>query len=213
MAINSLLAGYRSYRALYHEKRADQTRKLAEEGQKPEVMVVACSDSRVDPAILFNADPGEIFVVRNVAALVPPYAPDDSHHGTSSAIEFAVKDLQVKDIVVLGHHQCGGIRAMRATVAGKPPEDREFVSRWMELAKDACTLHGADDAGSDAVVEMATIKVSIRNLKSFPWVSSRIAEGQLRVHGWWFDIETGDLLAHDPKTGQFSAIDRVSEQK
>ncbi len=210
-AINQLLAGYRSYRALYHEKRADLTRRLAEEGQSPAIMVIACSDSRVDPAILFNADPGEIFVVRNVAALVPPYQPDPSHHGTSSAIEYAVKDLNVSEIVVLGHHQCGGIRAMRSIVGGNAPADREFVGPWMKLAEDACHQHGADDPGSEASVEMATIKTSVRNLKSFPWIASRVQEGRLRLHGWWFDITTGKLLAHDPRTGQFSEVDRIPE--
>ena len=209
--INRLLAGYRSYRALYHEKRGDLTRQLAEEGQKPEIMVIACSDSRVDPAILFNADPGEIFVVRNVAALVPPYSPDSSHHGTSSAIEFAVKDLGVREIVILGHHKCGGVQAMRSIHQGNKLEDREFIGAWMALAEDACAMHGADDPGSEAAVEMATIKTSIRNLNSFPWILSRVDDGSLRLHGWWFDINTGNMLAHDPKTGQFSIVDSVPD--
>jgi carbonic anhydrase len=211
MPINRLLAGYRSYRALYHEKRAELTRRLAEEGQHPAILVIACSDSRVDPAILFNADPGEIFVVRNVAALVPPYEPDDRHHGTSSAIEYAVRDLLVDEIIVLGHHQCGGIRGMRAIVAGEADE-HEFVGPWMRLAEEACRVHGADDPESEAAVEMATIKTSIKNLKSFPWITERMKAGELRLHGWWFDITTGDLLAHDPRTGQFSSIERVPPQ-
>ncbi|WP_319637471.1 carbonic anhydrase [Pacificispira spongiicola] len=209
--INRLLAGYRSYRALYHEKRGDMTRRLAEEGQKPKIMVIACSDSRVDPAILFNADPGEIFVVRNVAALVPPYSPDSSHHGTSSAIEFAVKDLGVQEIIVLGHYKCGGVAAMRSIHAGNQLEDREFIGPWMALAAEACSMHGADDPEAAAAVEMATIKTSIRNLKTFPWVQKGIDNGTLRVHGWWFDINSGNLLAHDPRTGQFSIVDSIPD--
>lgn len=208
--INRLLAGYRSYRALYHEKRGELTRRLAEEGQKPAILVIACSDSRVDPAILFNADPGEIFVVRNVAALVPPYEPDGSHHGTSSAIEYAVKDLEVEEIVVLGHHKCGGIQAMRSIVSGEVEDNHEFVGDWMNLARDACATHGADDPNSGASVEMATIKLSVKNLRSFPWIQSRIDEGKLRVHGWWFDITNGELYGHDPRTGQFSAVEKLS---
>ncbi|MDW3205903.1 MAG: carbonic anhydrase [Alphaproteobacteria bacterium] len=209
MPINRLLAGYRSYKALYHEKRAEMTLRLAEQGQHPAILVIACSDSRVDPAILFNADPGEIFVVRNVAALVPPYEPDGGHHGTSSAIEYAVKDLKVEEIIILGHHKCGGIQAMRSIVSGEVEDDHEFIGDWMKLAQEACSMHGADDPSSGASVEMATIKLSIRNLKSFPWITERVKAGKLRLHGWWFDIQTGNLLAHDPRTGQFSVIERV----
>ncbi|WP_421880704.1 carbonic anhydrase [Pacificispira sp.] len=208
--INRLLAGYRSYKALYHEKRAELTQRLADEGQRPAILVIACSDSRVDPAILFNADPGEIFVVRNVAALVPPYEPDGSHHGTSSAIEYAVKDLKVEEIIVLGHHKCGGIQAMRSIVSGEVEDNHEFVGTWMNLARDACELHGADDPNSGASVEMATIKLSVKNLKSFPWIQSRIDEGKLRVHGWWFDISNGELYGHDPRTGQFSVVEKLA---
>lgn len=206
--INRLLAGHRSYRALYHEKHTELTRRLAEEGQKPAVMVIACSDSRVDPAILFNADPGEIFVVRNVAALVPPYEPDGADHGTSSAVEFAVKDLGVAEIVVLGHHQCGGVRSMRRIVAGDD-DDHEFIGPWMKLAEEACRAGDGDDPRSGASVEMATITLSVRNLGTFPWVQERVSAGTLRLHGWWFDIRTGNLLAHDPHTGRFGAVERI----
>lgn len=204
-AIAALMAGYRSYKALFYEKRGEKTRRLAEDGQAPAVMVIACSDSRLDPAILFNADPGEIFVVRNVAALVPPYAPDENYHGTSAAIEFAIRDLQVGHVIVLGHSRCGGIMALNAMVHGDPPE-REFIGPWVEVAREACVLHGADTNEDTTAVELAAIKNSIKNLKGFPWIASRIADGSLDIHGWWFDLDAGLLHAHDAKTGQFSPI-------
>ncbi|EAR23165.1 carbonic anhydrase [Nitrococcus mobilis] len=204
-AIDLLLAGYRSYRALFYEKRGDLTRKLAREGQSPKVLVIACSDSRVDPAVLFNADPGEIFVVRNIAALVPPYTPDDKHHGTSAAIEFAVRDLNVKDIVVLGHSSCGGMKALSKLARGEVV-DREFIGPWVEVAHEACQHHAADDPGSNAKVEKGAIKTSLNNLMGFPWIAEAVDAGSLVLHGWWANLHTGDLFAHEPRTGEFHPI-------
>ncbi len=204
-AIRALLAGYRSYKALFYDKRGDLTRRLASEGQQPNVLVIACSDSRADPAMLFNADPGEIFVVRNVAALVPPYEPDDGFHGVSAAIEFAVRDLMVSHIMVLGHSRCGGIAALNEMVHGEPQE-REFIGPWVNVAREACALHGADLNEDTTSIELASIKNSIKNLKGFPWLMDRMNAGDLSLHGWWFDLDEGALHAHDAKTGQFSPI-------
>src|SRR3546814_423075 len=140
-SIERLVAGFRGFRARYYEQRPERMEELAARGQAPEVMVIACSDSRVDPALLLGEEPGEVFTVRNVANLVPPYAPDDRLHGTSAALEFAVRDLEVRHVVVLGHSACGGIRALRAAASGEPSA-REFMAPWMTIAEDACRCTG-----------------------------------------------------------------------
>ena len=181
--IDKLLAGFAAFRAAAFD--TEHFRALAREGQKPRLLVIACSDSRVDPAILFGAQPGELFVVRNVANLVPPYQPDGHYHGTSAAIEFAVRDLGVAGIVVLGHSSCGGIAAL-ATDGGA---EREFIGPWISLAAHACDHHGS------AAREQASIRRSVENLRSFPWIAEREAAGALALHGWWFDLAEGRLWA------------------
>lgn len=183
--IDKLLDGFAAFRAATFE--TARFRALAREGQKPRLLVIACSDSRVDPAILFGAQPGELFVVRNVANLVPPYQPDGHYHGTSAAIEFAVRDLGVAGIVVLGHSSCGGIAAL----AAEGGTAREFVGPWMSLAAHACAHRGS------AAREQASIRRSIENLRSFPWIAERETVGTLALHGWWFDLEDGRLWALD----------------
>jgi len=188
--IATLLAGFKVFKAQYFEHRPRLFRFLIERGQQPDTMLIACSDSRVDPAILLNAEPGELFIARNVANLVPPYEPDGHYHGTSSALEFAVLDLQVKQIVVLGHSQCGGINALRRFSSGQPAK-REFIAAWVTIADDALNVDGGETDA--AKVEQAAIRVSLRNLLSFPWIAERVARGELTLHGWWFDIERGQL--------------------
>lgn len=185
--IAKLLDGFQSFRDTYFSETPQLFQTLSREGQKPGVLVIACSDSRVDPAILFNAAPGELFVVRNVANLVPPYQPDGQYHGTSAAIEFAVRDLEVSEILVLGHSSCGGIGALRDLARGHP-ENREFIGPWVAIAADACSAHA--DARE---VEQAAIRQSVANLRSFPWLAEREAAGKLALHGWWFDLEAGTL--------------------
>lgn len=185
--LSKLLSGFQAFRETYFADAPGLFRSLNREGQKPRVLVIACSDSRVDPAILFNAAPGELFVVRNVANLVPPYQPDGQYHGTSAAIEFAVRDLEVSEILVLGHSSCGGIGALRDLARGHP-ENREFIGPWVAIAADACAAHA--DA---AEVEQAAIRQSVDNLRSFPWLAAREAAGLLTLHGWWFDLEAGAL--------------------
>lgn len=194
MAIDRLIAGFKSFRETYYEKQPNFYRTLVDEGQKPDVMVIACSDSRVNPSIIAKAEPGEIFIVRNVANLVPPYEPDSHYHGTSAAIEFAVLDLNVAHIIVLGHSHCGGIRVLCEGHAGG--ESREFIDAWMSIAEQS-----RDDRlqGENLLrrVEKEAVTVSLANLKTFPWVKKRIGEGRLELHGWLFDLELGELLAHD----------------
>ena len=170
---------------------------MVNNGQQPEVLIIACSDSRVDPALLLNSQPGELFVIRNVANLVPPYEPDGLYHGTSAALEFAVRDLHVHHIVILGHSRCGGMNPLRLASLGERP-DREFITPWISIAERAChcadaeTLSWPDGA---RLVEQAALKVSLQNLLTFPWVRERKEAGELRLYVWWFDLERGQLWA------------------
>ncbi|TVR97757.1 MAG: carbonic anhydrase [Rhodospirillales bacterium] len=205
-----LIDGYKAFHAEYYQHRPELFEKLST-GQAPQVMVIACSDSRVDPAILLGTQPGEIFVVRNVANIVPPYAPSDMLHGTSAALEFAVRDLGVKEIVILGHSGCGGIRGLVHTVT-KEPLPREFIGPWMQAVRPACDVlaghsHAHGDADPDlSAVERAAIRVSLGHLRTFPWIKERVERGDLGLHGWWFDLATGDLMACQPETGAFAPV-------
>ena len=198
MIIDQLLLGFKSFRKTYYEKRPDFYQLLVEKGQKPEVMIIACSDSRVNPSIISQADPGELFVVRNVANLVPPYERDNSFNGTSAAIEFAVRDLNVKHIIILGHSHCGGIR--RLCDGHEDGKRREFIDNWVSIVDKARdeTLEGA---AQHRHVEREAIRISLDNLLPFPWVKSRDKDRQLKIHGWWFDLEAGELLAHEAEDG------------
>ncbi|MEK9706242.1 MAG: carbonic anhydrase [Alphaproteobacteria bacterium] len=186
--IDRLIAGFRGFRARYYEQRPERMQELAREGQSPEVMLIACSDSRVDPALLLGSEPGELFIVRNVANLVPPYGPDNGHHGTSAALEFAVRDLQVKHIVILGHSMCGGVKALRAAMSGEPPS-REFIAPWMEIAAEACPCGADGEVPEQSKVERDGIRISLRNLLTFPWIADKVSSGELGLHGWWIDLD------------------------
>lgn len=200
-AIARLIAGFKSFRATYYEQRPERIQQLIEEGQRPEVAVVACSDARVDPALLLQLEPGELFVVRNVANLVPPYAPDSHYHGTSAALEFAVRDLAVSHVVVLGHSGCGGIEALIGAEAGATGEPRDFIASWMSIAQAARDEvdHGAKEGGQNdhdytaRAVEQAVIRMSLANLLTFPWIRARVEDDTLALHGWWFDLAAGEL--------------------
>lgn len=190
--MKSLLDGYRRFRAdVWPEQRA-RYEALAIRGQRPETLVIACSDSRVDPQTVFGAGPGELFVIRNVAALVPPYEPDAGYHGTSAALEFGVRVLKVSRIVVLAHAQCGGVQAM---VQGAPPEARDFVARWMEIAEPVLWSIPEPRPPKEALahLEAAIIDLSLKNLRTFPWINSAVRAGELALHGFRFDIHNGDL--------------------
>lgn len=203
--IESLIAGFKAFRLTHFEQRPALYESLVTQGQQPEVLMIACSDSRVDPALLLNVQPGELFVVRNVANLVPPYQPDGHYHGTSAALEFAVRDLKVQHIVVLGHSSCGGMAALRQSALGQRT-DREFIAPWVSIAADAC--HCADEAtmaGPEGgrLVEQAAVKISLRNLLTFPWVRERVQAGELRFHGWWFHLEKGELWGVESPEQEF----------
>lgn len=178
--------------------------------QAPKCMVIACCDSRVDPAILANAAPGDLFIVRNVANLVPPCEPDTRHHGTSAALEFAVNALHVEYIIVMGHANCGGIRAMLTNDPEIAPE-HPFIHRWMRLAESARqrTLEVLPDQSLDiqaAFCEREVVKVSLRNLRTFPCITERVAAGTLRLHGLYFDIAAATLFQYEDETGDFAPV-------
>jgi carbonic anhydrase len=190
-----LIEGYRRFRETAYREHRPLYDALVAQGQSPRAMVIGCSDSRVDPAILFGTEPGEIFVVRNVANLVPPYAPSANYHGTSAALEFAIQSLKVEHVIVLGHARCGGIAALLGDFSGL---GTDFIRPWMQIAASAKerALAAAREEGGDAhrCCEQEAIKISLANLQSFPWIAERVRAGQLQLHGWYFDLETGELL-------------------
>jgi carbonic anhydrase len=193
--MDPLTEGYRRFRAETWPAERARYEALAHWGQSPEAMVIACSDSRVDPQTVFGAAPGELFVVRNVAALVPPYEPDARYHGTSAALEFGVKVLKVARLVVLGHGQCGGVRAM---AYGPPPQARDFIASWVEIGKPALAAAGDEPEGRFARIEAQVVRLSLANLLTFPWVAEAASTGRLALQGYLFDVHTGVLAAVGP---------------
>lgn len=208
-AIEKLKRGYRSYRDGSYEESRPLIESLVERGQRPEVAVVACSDSRVDPAILFQADPGDLFMVRNVANLVPPMEEEGTYHGTSAALEFAVLGLGVKHIVVLGHAHCGGIKLMMEP----DPYDSafKFVPAWVSMLNAAyrrvrATMANASAEERTRACEQNAVLVSLENLTTFPWVRERLDAGELQLHGWYVDIAGPQLSAYDWESGKFETF-------
>ena len=201
-----LTQGYRAFLGDRFQREQSRYRDLAD-GQAPDVMVISCCDSRVSPEVIFDASPGELFVVRNVANLVPPYETGGQYHGTSAALEFAVQALRVKHIVVLGHARCGGIRAFADESAPLSPGD--FIGRWMTLIGPAADRLGprrGDLADYLAKLELAAIDNSLANLMTFPCVRILVERGKLHLHGAYFGIGTGVLLVRDPRTGAFAPV-------
>ena len=184
--------------------------RLASGGQHPRAMLISCCDSRVEAVHMFGAEPGDLFVVRNVANLVPPYDPDHGHHGTSAAVEFAVGALKVAHILVVGHSDCGGVRACAQMCSGRAPELEQktsFIGRWMDILQpgyDRVAAAGDDDPETmQTALEREAVLTSLRNLGTFPFVETACADGVLTLHGCWFDIATGALKVYDPATGDF----------
>jgi carbonic anhydrase len=178
--------------------------------QQPRVMMIACSDSRVDPAILTNADPGDLFVVRNVANLVPPCLVDQAQHGVSAALQFGVTALGVEHIIVFGHVDCGGIHAL-LTSDPKIDQEHTFIHRWLQIAAEARgrTLLIARDRPLEdqlRILEQEAIKTSLANLLTFPWIEQRVAQDRLRLHGWTFDINGGEMRAYVPERDAFEPL-------
>ena len=205
-----LIDGYNAFAAGRLQREQARYHELAEAGQSPEVMVIGCCDSRVSPEVIFDARPGELFVVRNVANIIPPYSPDGQAHGVSAALEFGVAALKVKHIVVLGHAHCGGVKAFAQDAEPLSPGD--FIGKWMKLMSPAAEKVGprGDQSASDYLtkLEQANIVNSLDNLMTFPRLRKQIERGEIGLHGAYFGVATGDLSVMDKDTGEFKPVGR-----
>jgi carbonic anhydrase len=201
-----LLDGYRNFMSGRYADERERYRTLAEGGQKPTTLVIACCDSRAAPETIFDAGPGQLFVMRNVANLVPPFGPDGTHHATSAAIEYAVVHLKIAHVVVMGHGRCGGIQAALNTAAGHAPEG-DFIGAWLSMVKPVADRVEANDlltpAERQTALERIAVRQSIGNLLSFPYLKTRVEEGSISLHGAWFDISTGELWVMNGESGDF----------
>ena len=201
-----LLTGHANFMAGRYARERDRIRDLAAQGQNPTTMIIACCDSRSAPETIFDAGPGELFVLRNVANLVPNYQPDGGQHGTSAGIEFAVKALAIKNIVIMGHGRCGGIKAA-LNPDSTPLDAGDFIGKWMAMLGSLPDQISQNDlmtpAERQTALERISIRSSIHNLRTFPYVAELEAAGKLAVHGAWFDISTGELWVMDDDTGDF----------
>lgn len=206
---DKLIEGFRRFREEHFTENDALYRQLVTDGQTPKIMVVACCDARVDPAIVLDCAPGDLFVIRNVANLVPPAESRNSgRHGTSAALEFGVRNVGVEHIIVLGHAQCGGIRSL---FSGSGAESDSYINSWMRMAEEvhAGVLHdlpAATQPQQQMACEQRAILVSLGNLMTFPWVRERVEKGTLALHGWYFDIEHGQLLQYNPASRAFEAL-------
>ncbi|MBV8840899.1 MAG: carbonic anhydrase [Alphaproteobacteria bacterium] len=202
--MDDLIKGYRRFRAGTWANQRARFDELSRSGQRPNTLLIACSDSRADPQMIFDVAPGELFVVRNVANLIPPYGPDSKYHGTSSALEFGVRVLKVEHLVVMGHAMCGGIHAL---LHGAPEEASDFVANWVNLAERAKlrALQFPPDKRQD-YCEHESVRLSLENLMTFPWVHDPVADGKLKLHGCFFDIRSG-LLERLGDDGSFHPVD------
>ena len=213
MPFSKLVQGFKGFHEKYFIGKNKLYHTLIKKGQSPDVLMIACSDSRNDPALITSCEPGDMFVIRNVAAIVPPYAPDDRYHGTSAAIEFAVKGLKVKDIVVMGHALCGGVSALLHQ--SESNQNFEFLSHWIKIGNDARNTvmkNMAEKSIEDQqrALEQSLILTSLNNLMTFPWISEAVNAGKITLHGWYFDMTHGQMLSLDFSNGEFKDISSTS---
>ncbi len=199
-----LIEGFARFRERHFAKDDALFRELVEQGQTPRILVVACCDARVDPALVLDCAPGDLFVVRNVANLVPPAENQGHYHGTSAALEFGVRKLNVAHIIVLGHAHCGGIHALLEGDVQKG--DDAFISQWMGIAEAARERVSREGAACQRACEQQAILVSLDNLMTFSWIRERVERGTLALHGWYFDIERGELLGYDAAACRFEVL-------
>jgi len=214
--LDRLLKGFADFRLGYYREHLDLFEKLAVEGQSPKILIIGCADARVDPGILTQTRPGDIFTVRNIAAMVPPaqVPPDQAQHGTSAAIEFAVRGLEVEHVAVLGHALCGGIAALVDGEASAYAR-YDYVSTWTAVARTVRDVAVHDLAGRPReqivrAVEQAAVVNSVANLMTFPWLAERVAAGKLMLHAWWFNLVEGQLYAFNPALTLFEPVKDIS---
>jgi carbonic anhydrase len=203
---SSLLDGYSQFMSGRYAREEERYKELAASGQNPSTMIIACCDSRAAPETIFNAGPGELFILRNIANLVPRYEPDANLHGTSAAVEFAVKHLQIKDLVIMGHGRCGGIQAA-LDPRGSVMTQSDFIGNWMSLlapvSEQVSKNTWMTESERRTALERISIRHSIGNLRTFPYIKAMEDEGKLALHGAWFDISTGELWVMDADSGDF----------
>jgi len=204
--VANFISGFRRFQEKYFSEDRNLFEQL-QQGQRPKALIVACADSRVDPALLTGAEPGDMFVVRNVANLVPPYQPDGDFDSVAAALEFGVRSLEVEHIIVLGHAQCGGIHALMSGAGS----DGEFIGKWVGIAQRArervlAELPNKPTNLQDRACEQAAILVSLENLLTYPWIAERVAVGAMHLHGWYFDMADGSLFQYNPAGNAFESI-------
>ncbi len=213
--LKPLIDGYKKFQTQYYGncEVSAQFQSLIEDGQSPKILLITCSDSRLDPSQLFGCAPGDLFVVRNVANLVPPFDDHPRHHSTSAALEFAVQHLHVSHIIILGHGHCGGIRSYLSTpsLADADAQETSFIYNWMEIVREAKdkVLRENQDVSFDQltfVCEEEALKVSLSNLKTFPWIDSKVKRGDLSLHAWYFDLPSGMMRGLDEDRQAFSDL-------
>jgi carbonic anhydrase len=195
-SFEKVLQGYHNFRKKYALGDESVMEYLAYYGQKPRIMMVACCDSRVDPALILQCDPGDLFVVRNVANIVPPYEIDKAHHGTSAALEFGVRVLEVENLILLGHSQCGGIQALLENST----TDNDFISNWVSLIKSSNNPSDPDDCAKHA------LNVSYQNCMTFPWINAAVKEKKLTIRLWYFDIKMGQIFTYSESENTYQPL-------
>lgn len=197
-SFKKIIQGYRDFRKKYATTDNSIMRHLAYHGQRPKIMIIACCDSRVDPALILQCDPGDLFTVRNVANIVPPYEADEGHHGTSAALEFGICYLNIEHLIILGHSQCGGIDALLNSANLK---QNDFVTRWVSLIKtDTTPIQDTNEFAKQALLH------SYQNCLTFPWIREAIAEKKLSIHLWFFDIKEAEISAYSFTSGQYQKL-------
>jgi carbonic anhydrase len=215
--IEVIIQGYQKFKHQYYDKKDVAFNELIKNGQKPKVLVIACSDSRVDPAIIMNSQPGDLFVVRNVANLIPPYEQDNGYHGTSAALEFGVCVLGIKHIIVLGHSACGGmIQLIKNETNNSNDKDTSFINKWIELARPSyrqalnqCNHNNTPTEALAAECAQYSLINSLENLQTFPWVRERVQSKELLLHAWYFDLLTGSITSFSKERNAFIELEET----
>jgi carbonic anhydrase len=205
-SFKKIVQGYKIFRNKYAKDDKSIMQHLSENGQNPKIMIVACCDSRVDPALILQCDPGDLFVVRNVANIVPPFEKDEAHHGTSAALEFGIRFLEVKHLILLGHSQCGGIQALLNSDILSKKFENDFITNWVSVIK-ACDLkaRNVDECARQALNQ------SYQNCLTFPWINKKICEKTLVIHRWFFDIKTGQIFTYIDENQGYQSLTSMAD--